>query len=100
MQVAGDALALGDGGEREVLFLRGQQLLLGAALLGEEDVAAADDDHHDEDADKVFGQPTWKVAVRHADGEVVALAKHQQASSEKERTSCARDDLKGMNAAA
>ena len=51
MQIAGDAFALGDGGEGEVLIQSGAQFALGAALLREEDVAAADDGH-EEDSDE------------------------------------------------
>ena len=54
MQVAGDAFALGDGGEGYVFFLRGAEQAVGALLLSEEDVAAADDDR-DEDGDVGVG---------------------------------------------
>jgi hypothetical protein len=39
--------ALGAGGEREILLLRGAEFAVCSFLLGEEDIAAADDDDHE-----------------------------------------------------
>jgi len=95
MQVARDALALRDGGECEVLLLRGQQQLLGTALLREKDVATADDDH-DEDADQGVRPADVKIAVGHTHGEVVALAKYEQSKQQKQRENPAqRNDAEG-----
>ncbi len=53
MEVPCDALALGNGGEGEVLIQGGAQLALGAALLREENIAATDDGHK-KDGDEPF----------------------------------------------
>ena len=48
VEIAGDAFALGDGGELDVFFLGGAELAVRALLPGDEDVAAADDEHQDD----------------------------------------------------
>ena len=60
VEVAGDAFALGDGGEGDVFFKGGAEFAIGAALLGEVDVAAADDDD-EEDGDEGVGPANVEV---------------------------------------
>ncbi len=75
VQVARDAFALSNRGERDILFLRRAKLALGTPLLREKDVATADDGHQKNRDQRIRPTDVDKASLGLED---VAFAKNQQ----------------------